>query len=245
MSYRNVFTNFQLLFWPLMGVFTVGLLTRFLELGEGAVAFVLIGIVAMNTVQIAQLDVSYSLLYDVWSKSIKHEFIAPINLMHVILGSGVVGLVRGTVIFVVMLGLSVLAFDMDLSCQGWPSLCVFLGGLFLMALLEGVLVLILVLQFGHQAEIAAWTISYLVLMLSGLYYPVTLLPTGMQTVAHCIPLTYFLEYFRHFYGFPLTTSRPLWYGFGLSLGYLVVGYGLMAMSLRRARKCGTLLKLSE
>ena len=245
MSYRNVFTNFQLLFWPLMGVFTVGLLTRFLELGEGAVAFVLIGIVAMNTVQIAQLDVSYSLLYDVWSKSIKHEFIAPINLVHVILGSGVVGLVRGTVIFIVMLGLSVLAFDMDLSRQGWPSLGVFLGGLFLTALLEGVVVLILVLQFGPQAEIGAWTISYLVLMLSGLYYPVTLLPAGMQTVARCIPLTYFLEYFRHFYGFPLSTSQPLWYGFGLSLGYLVVGYGLMAMSLRRARKRGTLLKLSE
>ena len=48
--------------------------------------FILIGAVTMNTVQIAQLDLSYALLYSVWSKSLKHEFIAPIRLGHILLG---------------------------------------------------------------------------------------------------------------------------------------------------------------
>jgi ABC-2 type transport system permease protein len=245
MNRRNVFAVFEMLFWPLVGLFSVGLLTRFLELGPETVAFVLIGAVAMNTVQIAQLDVSYALLYDVWGKSLKHGFMAPINLVHVVLGSGLVGLIRGAVVFGLMLGFSIWAFGMDLSRPGWPVLLVFFFGLFLMALIEGVLVLSLVLLFGHRAEITAWAISYLVLLLSGMYYPVTLLPAGLQAVAQAFPLTHFLEYFRNFYGFPLSAPGPLWRGFGLSLGYLLAGYGLMALSLRWARKRGTLLKLSD
>ena len=245
MNRRNVFAVFEMLFWPLVGLFSVGFLTRFLQLGPETVSFVLTGAVAMNTVQIAQLDVSYALLYDVWSKSLKHEFIAPINILHVVLGSGLIGLFRGAVVFILMIGLSIWAFGMNLSHQGWPTLCIFFAGIFLVAVIEGILVLSLVLIFGHRAEITAWAVSYLVLLLSGMYYPVTLLPTGFQAVAQAIPLTHFLEYFRHFYGFPLSKGAPLWWGFGLSLVYLVVGYSFITFSLRWARKRGNLLKLSE
>ena len=245
MNRRNVFAVFEMLFWPLMGLFSVGLLTRFLQLGSETVSFVLTGAVAMNTVQIAQLDVSYALLYDVWGKSLKHGFIAPINLLHVVLGSGLIGLLRGAVVFGIMIGLAIWAFGMNLSRQGWPALAIFFAGLFLVAVIEGMLVLSLVLIFGHRAEITAWAISYLVLLLSGMYYPVTLLPAGLQAVAQAFPLTHFLEYFRHFYGFPLSSAAPLWQGFGLSLVYCIAGYGLITFSLRWARKHGTLLKLSE
>jgi len=245
MNRRNVFAVFEMLFWPLVGLFSVGLLTRFLELGTETVSFVLIGAVAMNTVQIAQLDVSYALLYDVWAKSLKHGFIAPIRLSHVILGSGLVGLCRGLAVFLIMVALSIRTFGMDLGRPGWSGLAVFFLGLFLVAVIEGILVLALVLLFGHRAEITAWAISYLVLLLSGLYYPVTLLPESLQAVARLIPLTYFMEYFRAFYGFPLSAADPLTLGFLLSLAYLSAGYGLISLSLHRARQRGTLLKLSE
>ena len=115
---RNVFAIFEMVFWPLIGVFSVGLLTRFLSLEGETVAFILIGAVTMNTVQIAQLDLSYALLYSVWSKSLKHEFIAPVRLFHILAGSGLVGLVRGLLVFVIMGGLSVYFFDMDLARPG-------------------------------------------------------------------------------------------------------------------------------
>ena len=99
---RNVFAVFEMLFWPGVAIFSVGLLTRFLKLDQETVTFILIGAVAMNTIQIAQLDLSYSLLYSVWAKSLKHEFIAPIRLTHILVGSGLVGLVRGFLVFVVM-----------------------------------------------------------------------------------------------------------------------------------------------
>jgi ABC-2 type transport system permease protein len=242
---RNVFAIFEMLFWPLIGVFSVGLLTRFLNLQEDTVSFILIGAVTMNTVQIAQLDLSYALLYSVWSKSLKHEFIAPVRLTHILIGSGLVGLIRGFLVFVLMGLLSVYLFDMDLSRPGPEGLICFLLGMFLSAAIIGALVLALVLRFGQRAEVAAWAFSYLMLLLCGLYYPISVLPRGAQILAQFIPLTYFLDYFRHFYGFPATSSHPLLYGFGQSVVYLFLSYGLVSLTLHSAYKRGTLLRLSD
>ena len=209
MNRRNVFAIFEMLFWPLVGLFSVGLLTRFLHLGSETVSFVLTGAVAMNTVQIAQLDVSYALLYDVWSKSLKHEFIAPINLLHVVLGSGLIGLLRGAVVFAIMIGLSIWAFGMNLSHQGWPALCLFFAGLFLVAVIEGVLVLSLVLIFGHRAEITAWAISYLVLLISGMYYPVTHAAGRLAGRGPGVSADPFFGIFPAFLRFPAVINRSV------------------------------------
>jgi ABC-2 type transport system permease protein len=242
---RNVFAVFEMLFWPGVAVFSVGLLTRFLQLNEETVTFILIGAVTMNTIQIAQLDLSYALLYSVWAKSLKHEFMAPVSLSHILLGSGLVGLVRGFLIFLLMGALSMWLFHMDLGRPGLGGLVVFLAGMFLNAAIVGATVLALVLRFGQRAEVAAWAFSYLMLLLCGLYYPVNVLPPGVRQVAQIIPLTHFLEYFRHFYGFPMLSRHPLLYGFLQSVIYILISYALLRYTLKSAYKRGTLLRLSE
>ncbi len=242
---RNVFAVFEMLFWPGVAIFSVGLLTRFLKLDPETVTFILIGAVSMNTIQIAQLDLSYALLYSVWAKSLKHEFMAPIKLTHILFGSGLVGLIRGFLVFVVMGFLSMWLFDMDLGRPGIGGLLIFMAGMFLNAAIIGALVLALVLRFGQRAEVAAWAFSYLMLLLCGLYYPVSVLPPGIRELAQIIPLTYFLEYFRHFYGFPLHSAYPLLYGFSQSVIYLWLCYVLVQYTLKSALQRGTLLRLSE
>jgi len=49
--------------------------------------------------------------------------------------------------------------------------------------------------------VAAWSISSLMALICGIYYPISILPTPLPEIARAIPLTYFLEYFRTFYGF--------------------------------------------
>jgi ABC-2 type transport system permease protein len=242
---RNVFAIFEMLFWPGVAIFSVGLLTRFLQLDPETVTFILIGAVSMNTIQIAQLDLSYALLYSVWAKSLKHEFMAPVGLTHILLGAGLVGLIRGFAVFVLMGFLCMWLFDMDLGPPGTWGLIIFLAGMFMNAGIIGALVLALVLRFGQRAEVAAWAFSYLMLLLCGLYYPVSILPPGVRELAQIIPLTYFLEYFRHFYGFPAPSPHPLLYGFSQSVVYLCLCYALVQYTLRAAKQRGTLLRLSE
>ena len=242
---RNVFAIFEMLFWPGISIFSVGLLTKFLKLDEATVTFVLIGTIGMNTIQIAQLDLSYALLYDVWSKSLRHKFIAPIHLSHLLVGTGLVGLMRGFLVFVIMGLLCMWLFGMDLGRPGLTGLSMFLAGMFLNAAILGILVVALVLRFGQRAEVAAYAFAYLLFLLCGLYYPVTVLPSGIKEMAQFIPLTYFLDYFRHFYGFPLLSAHPLLFGFSQSVIYLGLCYLFLHSTLNTALRRGTILRLSE
>jgi ABC-2 type transport system permease protein len=242
---RNVFAIFEMFFWPGISVFSVGLLTKFLQLDADTVTFVLIGAIGMNTIQIAQLDLSYSLLYDVWSKSLRHKFIAPISLPHILIGTGLVGFLRGFLVFVIMSLLCAWLFGMDLGRPGFTGLVAFLAGMFINAAILGILVIALVLRFGQRAEVAAWAFSYLLFLLCGLYYPVTVLPPGIKELAQFVPLTHFLDYFRHFYGFPLVSSHPLLFGFSQSVIYLALCYLFLRHTLNTALRRGTIIKLSE
>jgi ABC-2 type transport system permease protein len=83
------------------------------------------------------------------------------------------------------------------------------------------------------------------LLVCGIYYPVSILPKWGTALAALIPLTYFLEYFRQFYGFAPTFSQVLVKGYALAFVYLVLEVYLMRAALNRAKRTGLLLKLSE
>jgi len=242
---RNIFSLFEIAFWPVVGFFSIGLLTTFLELDVNMSGFILTGIISMSVIQVCQIDVAYVLLYDLWSKALKHTFIAPIGPFHLISGSWLIGVMRSFVVFLLLSIFSALAFGFNFLRPGLVPLCVFLLGLFLISALIGVSVCILVLLFGYNAEVAAWSMVSLLYLVCGIYYPVSILPFPLPEIARAIPLTYLLEYFRSFYGFKSVSGNCLGWGFGLIGFYLILEAFLFKIVLRRARRTGTLLRLSE
>ncbi len=241
----NVFSLFEILFWPTVGLLSVGLLARYLQLGPDMMAFILIGVISMSVVHVCQIDIAYVLLYDVWGKCIKHEFIAPVNSVHLILGSWLIGIFRSGLIFILLALFSSHAFHFDFLKPGIAALSLFLVGLFLTSALVGIAVCILVLVFGHKAEVAAWSLVSLMLLICGIYYPISMLPAPVMAVAKLIPLTYFLEYFRSFYGFHSDLSGILAKGYGYALLYLGLGWIALNLVIRNAKRTGILIKLSE
>ncbi|MGH7339746.1 MAG: ABC transporter permease, partial [Candidatus Rokuibacteriota bacterium] len=196
MASRNVFFFFELLFWPVVGVLSIGLMGRFLELGSAQLSFVLIGTIALSVIQVCQLEVAYAVLYDVWSKSMKHQFLAPIGVRHLTTGSWVVGVVRGLLVFVLLAVLSRWSFGFDVLAAPASELAVFLLGCFLTAWIVGVAVCTLVVYFGTRAEASAWATVNVVLVLAGIYYPISVFPGPVATLAGAVPLTYFLDAYR-------------------------------------------------
>ncbi|MFB3884173.1 MAG: ABC transporter permease [Thermodesulfobacteriota bacterium] len=242
---RNIFSLFEILFWPVVGFFSVGLLTSFLELDPNKTGFILLGIISMSVIQVCQIDVAYVLLYDLWSKSLKHTFIAPVQSFHLIFGSWLIGVIRSFCVFLILAIFSSLAFGLDFFRPGVGPLSLFLLGLFLTAASVGMSVCILVLLFGYMADVAAWSLSSLMALVCGIYYPVFILPFPLPQIAQAIPLTYFLAYFRSFYGFDEGFRNVLGWGFGLAGFYVVVELFLLRVVLQRARRTGALIKLSE
>jgi ABC-2 type transport system permease protein len=241
-SRRNVFTLFELFFWPMVSLLSIGLLTRFLNLGTSTVSFLIVGAIALTILQVAQIDVAYVLLFDMWSKSIKNTFIAPIRSYHLVFGAMIFGIARGTVVFMILAVVSRYLFGFNFLAGGLLPVLIFLGGVFSVAAVIGITVCISILTFGQKADVAAWSLSGLILLVSGIYYPINVLPAAFQVVAKAIPLTYYLEYYRSIY---IQGPHSLAVGVLLSAVYLTLGLILFDKSIERARRTGMMLKLSE
>lgn len=239
---RNAFTLFELFFWPLVSLLSIGLLTRFLMVDESMVSFLIVGSIALTILQVAQLDVSYVLLFDMWSKSIKNTFIAPVHSWHLIFGSLLFGIMRGSVVFAILASVSFYLFGFKFQTGGLIPPLIFLIGVFAMAAIIGIVVCISILTFGQKADVAAWSLSGLILLFSGIYYPVDVLPAFLQSVSRAIPLTYFLEYYRSVF---IPGPHHLIVGLSLAALYLLLGLILFDRAINRARRTGILLRLSE
>jgi ABC-2 type transport system permease protein len=245
MTYRNVFTVFEILFWPVVNLLSVGLLTTFLGASPATVVFVLVGTFALSTVQVCQLDVAYAVMFDMWSKSVKHQLVAPIRPWHMVLGAWLMGLVRGTAVFALQAALSRWIFGVDVLAHGPGPAGALLGGLLLSAAGVGLVVSTLLMLFGLRAEVSAWSGVSLVLLLCGVYYPVSILPAPIQAVAAGVPFTHLLEAFRAHLGYAPVFGAPLARGYVLAAAYVAGGYVLFAWAIQRARRTGMLLKLSD
>jgi ABC-type multidrug transport system ATPase subunit/ABC-type multidrug transport system permease subunit len=240
---RNVFAFVELVFWPVVSLISIGLMGDYLQLVDKALAFILTGAITAGVLQVAQLDVAYSLLYEVWSKSIKQTFLTPTGESEHLIGSWFIGIMRGIAIFVILGVSAALLFGFQ-----FPSLmatAIFLLGIFGCALLLGMLVGILILLFGQKAEITAWMFAYVFMLICGIYYPINTLPPALFYIAQFLPVTYFLEYYRQSFGFEPLLSYGLLKGFGLIVIYFMLGLWAMRWAFYQARVKGILVRLSE
>lgn len=242
MAKRNFFTIFEVIFWPFIGLMSIGLMATFFSMNENMISFILIGAIAFSIVQVCQIDIAYVMLFDMWSKSIKHTFMAPVRGHHLILGSLLFGILRSSIVFIILMVLSFYAFGFNFLIAGAMPILVFMAGLFLTSASVGILVCISILRFGQRAEVAAWTITGIMMFICGIYYPVSVLPESARIVARAIPLTYFLEYMRSFYGFG---EANVMIGFGLGIFYFAIGLIALDRAIIMARRSGILLRLSE
>ncbi|MFZ3382661.1 MAG: hypothetical protein WA144_01925, partial [Candidatus Methanoperedens sp.] len=67
---RNFFTIFEVIFWPFIGLMSIGLMATFFSMAEATISFLLIGAIALSIIQVCQIDIAYVMLFDMWSKSV-------------------------------------------------------------------------------------------------------------------------------------------------------------------------------
>jgi ABC-2 type transport system permease protein len=240
---RNLFVMTDVFFWPMISLISIGLMAKFINLGPQTLGFVMTGTLAAGVLQITQLDVGYTVLYELWSKSLKHTLLTPVGVAEGVAGTWIIGMIRGFVAFVLLAGAAVIFFGFHLP--GILTTAIFLLGLYFCAFILGILVNILILSFGQKVEITAWMFAQLFMILCGMYYPVDILPKAFQYLALMVPITHFLEYFRQFYGFKAHTPYPLLSGFALTFLYIILSLRFLGHAYTRARKKGIIIRLSE
>jgi len=241
---RNVFLLSEIFFWPFIGLLSMGFMLSYLKPGARDSAVVMSGVAAFSVLQTCQLDVAYVMLFDMWSKSMKHTVAAPIGKRHFLLGSWLIGIIRGTVTFFIITLFMHLIFKYDILKVGFAPTFTFLAGLMISGLIIGMFTTVALYTFGMRAEIVPWSIVSILLLVCGIYYPVDVLPPVLRHIGEAIPLTYFLEAYRGAYGVVASPYAAL-KGFVLSGIYISIVFWLLTQAERRARRRGLILKMSE
>jgi ABC-2 type transport system permease protein len=136
-----------------------------------------------------------------------------------------------------------LLFDIDLGGANLAGATLMLAVGSLSFIGVGMMAAVLPLLFTERGDEMTFVISSVLLLVSGVYYPVTVLPGWMQPVARVSPATYVLEGMRAAIldGAPLTALWPsLWPT--LLIGLVTIPAGVLVFSVveRYAKQTGRL-----
>lgn len=191
-----------------------------------------------------QLGVSLTFVEEMYARNLGNLFVSPLRFPELVAGQLAMSVLRtligvgGACLFAYLLfrysifsfGLPLVAFFTLLIAFGWAI---------------GLAVSALILRSGLGAEEMAWAAIFLVAPVSGVYYPISVLPGWLQGVALALPSAHVFEGMRAL----LLQGAFRWDHFAwaalLDVVYFVLGALLLHLAVRHARVHGQLLQMGE
>jgi ABC-2 type transport system permease protein len=191
---RSPHRLFDVVVWPavdciLFGSIGVFAASRAASAPAQVALYLFVGVVLWHVVYQAQISLATGFLEETWSRSILNLMVTPLKEWEYAAGVALFGLTKlvagvGAVALIAWLayafaitkvGLALIPIGALLLVTGW-AIALFVIGL--------------VLRFGTGAEALAWGILFVVMPLSGVFYPVRALPAVLRPIAEVLPTTH-------------------------------------------------------
>jgi ABC-2 type transport system permease protein len=240
------------LFYSLVSVLSIGFLASGLgTLGvEGgsfdlkkAQLYLLIGALLWGYLSLVFMEAAYAISWERWEGTIEYTFMAPIrritHLMGICLFAIGYGLART---FVVLLA-AMAMFNLDFSHADIPAALAVLAASTVPLIGLSIFTSVLPLLSPQKGEQMSVAVQGFLLLVSGVYYPLTVLPLPMQIAGAASPLTYALEGIRSSLldGAGLQAELPI-IGILLVMGAVMIPVSLWVFSWaeNRAKRLGLL-----
>jgi ABC-2 type transport system permease protein len=210
---RSPHRLFDIVIWPAVDVVLFGSIgifaaSRATEAKQVAL-YLLAGVVLWHVVYQAQIAVATGFLEETWSRTMLNLMVTPLReweylagvalfgLAKLVAGVGVVALIAwlAYAFSITSIGVGLLPIAALLLAIGW-AIAMFVVGL--------------VLRFGSGAEALAWGILFVVMPLSGVFYPVRALPPVLRPIGEALPTTHAFAAGRAYASGGSTPWHELW-----------------------------------
>lgn len=227
-------------FFSIMSVIVFGIFSLFLSgSGGGARAlYLLLGILLWEIIRVTQYSMSVGSLWNVWSRNLSNMFIAPISLNEYLLAQMFSGTIKSGLIFVLTAVVTATLFHINILDLGIINLILFFINLNIFAWSVGIIVLGFIFRYGTRIQSLAWGLIFLFQPLTAAYFPVTILPPVLQSIAYLLPPTYVFEAARK----ALTDSSINWSLMGLpffmNIVYLSISLLIFNILFRGSKETG-------
>ena len=193
------------------------------------ILYLLIGTLVWRFLSVTFNDISEMIQWERWEGTIEYTLMAPIHRFTHMMGQTAFAVLHGTLFSAGIAAIVVLFFDVSLAGANLTGALLLLlaGSLSFIGL--GIMASVLPLLFPERGAQMTNMVQALLLLFSGVYYPIDVLPRWMQWIAMASPATYVLEGIRGaiLEGVPTAVLWPrvltlVATGIGLMLGGLMV-----------------------
>jgi ABC-2 type transport system permease protein len=191
---RSPHRLFDVTLWPLVDVVLFGSLAAFVGTDQASGAskasgYLLAGIVLWHVIYQSQIAMSTGFLEETWTRNLLNMMVTPVREVEYVAGVAMFGMVK----LVMGVGVMVLGALAFFSFHTWSlgfGLIPIAVTLLIVGWAISLFVIGLVLRFGTGAEALAWGVMFVLLPLSGVFYPTDALPAVMQPLALALPTTH-------------------------------------------------------
>jgi ABC-2 type transport system permease protein len=238
----------EMAYWPTMQMVLWGFIAKFLATNSSWVAQVpgvlISALLLWEVLFRGQLGVALSFFEELYSRNLGHLFVSPLRPLELVASMIAVSFLRTAIGVGTAIALAVLFYRYSVFDMGVP-LVTFFANLLVCGWSVGLMVAALVMRYGLAAENFAWGAIFIAAPVSGIYYPVSVLPGWLQAVAWCLPTSHVFEGMRAVLLDGTFLWGEFWTAVALNGVYLAIGIGTFLAAFDGARRRGMLLQVGE
>jgi ABC-2 type transport system permease protein len=193
------------LFYSIVSVLSIGFLASGLgALGAGGAAFdlkraqlyLLIGALLWGYLSLVFMEAAYAIAWERWEGTIEYTFMAPVRRITHLMGICLFAIGYGLARTLIVLIAAVAIFDLDFSRANLFGTLVVLAASLVPLIGLAILTSVLPLLSPQKGEQMSFAVQGFLLLVSGVYYPLSVLPLPLQLAGMVSPLTYSLAGMR-------------------------------------------------
>jgi ABC-2 type transport system permease protein len=183
------------LFYNVINTLTIALIAFALPARERdrIVVYLTIGALLWNFLSILFQEVASSVSWERWEGTIEYSFMAPIHRLTYLAGVCLYAVLYGILRTLVILIAVVFFFHIHLAHADWLGAAMILAGSSLPFIGLGLMGAVLPLLSTERGAQATQVIQGVILLVSGIYYPIRVLPGWIRWMSHLSPATYTLQ----------------------------------------------------
>jgi ABC-2 type transport system permease protein len=155
--------------------------------------YLLVGALLWNYLSMLFDVLSETVSWERWEGTIEYTFMSPSSRITHLLGMGFYAVVYGILQTALTLGVCALLFDLDLSNANYWGALLVLAVASVSLVGFGIVAAVLPLLSPEKGQQVSYIVSSVLLLVSGVYYNVSVLPNWMQAIATVSPVTYALD----------------------------------------------------
>lgn len=243
---RSVPRLMDIFFWPILELLLWGFLSLYLQkmnFGGLNVVTVLLGaIIFWDLMSQSQRAISTTFLEEVWERNLLNIFVSPLRLSEYLVSSVLIAMFRIIIVGLVMAALAWALYHFNLFAFGF-YLILFMLNLLIFGWTLGFFTTGIILRFGSAAQVLAFGLVFLLQPFSAVFYPVSVLPQGLQYLARALPSAYVFEGMRAVIATGTLPVSNLVWAFGTNIFYLILVLWFFTRMFARVKEKGMLMKL--